>query len=229
MTNTENNMVNIVGTIDEEPRLCKEYGVEKFYSFPVAVKRLNGVADVLQVLASDLICSMDTLKKDSYVNVIGQLRSRSRRDKTGSKQKIYIFADSVLGCDSDRSDNNVVVLTGTLYGTVSFRKCASSRIISKFRILLKRKNNRTVDLIPVIAWGRLASYIKELPVGTQINICGRLQERKFDCNCGDKVEQRIVHELSVQTIKLLDNDIAKQTNECGSQKGINENDGNKTE
>lgn len=65
--------------------------------------------------------------------------------------------------------------------------------------------NRTYgksDYIPSIAWGRNASYISELNVGTKISITGRIQSRAYHKKVDEETTiDKIAYEVSISAFR----------------------------
>ena len=59
------------------------------------------------------------------------------------------------------------------------------------------------DYIPCIAWGRNARFAEGLPVGTCIELAGRVQSREYikRTECGD--ERRTAYEVSIASLRVI--------------------------
>lgn len=60
--------------------------------------------------------------------------------------------------------------------------------------------------IPCIFWGRDAKYVSELPVGTKIEISGRVQSREYKKITEEEYETRVAYEVSAKEIKVVPDD-----------------------
>ena len=59
------------------------------------------------------------------------------------------------------------------------------------------------DYIPCIFWGRNARYVSELPVGTSLELEGRVQSREYVKKLDDgTTETRIAYEVSVSKVEI---------------------------
>lgn len=56
--------------------------------------------------------------------------------------------------------------------------------------------------MPCIAWGRNAKYIKDVEVGKQVSIVGRIQSREYQKKVGEELVAKIAYEISVNKIQI---------------------------
>ena len=85
-----------------------------------------------------------------------------------------------------------------------FRTTPLGRDIVDMLLAVNRAYNKS-DYIPLIAWGRNANYCKDLIIGTNIKIVGRIQSRQYEKKYTDgTVEKRRAYEVSVDKLELID-------------------------
>ena len=85
------------------------------------------------------------------------------------------------------------------------RKAKSTdRILCEIQLRVQRSRNK-VSVIPIIAWGREATYISEFDVGTEISVKGRFQSRELLRHNGDDMESDVTYEVSASGIQVIDN------------------------
>ena len=69
-------------------------------------------------------------------------------------------------------------------------------------LAVNRAYNKS-DYLPCIAWGRNAKYIKDVDVGTQISIVGRIQSREYQKKLSEtEVVTKTAYEISVNKIQI---------------------------
>lgn len=102
--------------------------------------------------------------------------------------------------DADE-DENEIRLGGYVCKIPVYRKTPLGREIADMLIAVNRSYGKS-DYIPCIAWGRNARYVSGLPVGTRVELVGRIQSREYTKKYGDEtVETKIAYEVSVSRIE----------------------------
>ena len=193
MENTFNSII-LCGELMGIPTFSHENHSKNFYRFSLEVQRLSGTTDLLEILAPEnLIQNLDVFG-GGLLLVTGQIRSFNSNQEHGRKLIITVFADSVITCDHD--PKNEAVLTGCLCKQPVYRKTPLGREICDIMLAVNRPYRRT-DYIPCILWGRTAQIVADKPVGTKIQLWGRLQSRQYIKVVGDGSEQRTTYEVSV--------------------------------
>ena len=83
-----------------------------------------------------------------------------------------------------------------------YRTTPFDRKICDILLAVNRGYNKS-DYIPCIAWGRNALYVKNVEVGANLIVTGRIQSRKYMKNLENgQSEERVAYELSVNKIYL---------------------------
>ena len=60
------------------------------------------------------------------------------------------------------------------------------------------------DYIPCICWGRTARYVARLPLGSRLQIAGRIQSRTYRKKIAeDKVIERMTFEVSINELEYI--------------------------
>ncbi len=202
----ENNIVKLAGKIVGLPTITHEIEGEKFWEFPLEVKRLSGVSDTLPVTVPEKILELSklTLEKGKSVLVEGELRSYNKLIGERSKLIISTFAKDIKEIDlSSVNDENYIYLNGFICKPPIYRITPFNREICDAILAVNRKNFKS-DYLPLISWGRNAKYLENLPVGTNIDIEGRIQSRKYTKDINGVKEERTAYEVSVQKLVNLD-------------------------
>lgn len=188
------NQITLCGTPCAAPVLSHENHGKCFYRFPLAVPRLSGTTDTLQVLAPPQLLA--DVHPGCCIQVCGQIRSFNRRTEQGRKLLISVFAELITPCGAEAA--NDVHLLGVICKPPVFRRTPLGREICDIMLAVNRAYSRT-DYLPCIVWGRTAQEVARLPVGTPLSLSGRLQSRTYIKQLETGREERIAYEISALT------------------------------
>ena len=208
----ENNIVRLAGRITDKPTMTHEIEGEKFWEFPLEIKRLSGAIDTLPITVPEKVLELAgvSLEKGKTIGLIGELRSYNKQIDGKSKLIISTFAKAIGEMDlSNVNDENYISLNGFICKQPIYRVTPFNREICDAILAVNRKNFKS-DYLPLISWGRNAKYLENLPVGTKINIEGRIQSRKYTKTIDGVSEERTAYEVSVQKLVNLDKEEKKE-------------------
>ena len=195
----KNNRVFISGEIVTKAEFSHEVYGEGFYEMNVLVKRLSGQGDVLPVTVSERLITDKDLKVGVTINALGQFRSYNKLVDGKSKLMLTVFIRELVD-ETYVKNPNSIVLTGYICKPPVYRTTPFNREIADILIAVNRSYNKS-DYIPCIAWGRNARFVRNIEVGQNIVINGRIQSRKYNKRISDsEVEERTAYELSVNKI-----------------------------
>lgn len=194
---TENNVAVITGEICSEPVLSHSFREENFYSMTVKVKRLSDVYDNIIVTLQENMT--DGLYVGKYVTVNGQFRSYNNYSGVGNKLILTLFALSVE--EAEEAENpNTVYLNGFICKEPVYRTTPFGREITDIIVAVNRNFGKS-DYIPCIAWGRNAKFARDLQIGDNIEIWGRIQSRNYKKKISeDEAIEKTAYEVSVTRI-----------------------------
>lgn len=198
----ENNFISLQGTVDGDVSYSHNVLDEEFYKFILKVSRLSGVVDSLPVTVSKKLMESNGIKSGDLVSVTGQLRSYNKNYENRTRLILTAFAKSIDENGEAEENPNNVILNGYVCKEPTYRKTPFGREITDVIIAVNRAFNRS-DYIPTICWGKNALLCKELPVGTNVMIKGRLQSREYTKRNGDDFEIRTAYEVSVGEIEEI--------------------------
>ena len=192
------NRIQLHGCVEAAPVLShSNHGVE-FYRFPLAVARLSGAEDRINVVASGpLLERSGLLPPGQELTVRGEVRTFNNRTGVGSRLVISTFARELVR--EEGPDENRLELTGTLCKLPSLRATPLGRTICDMILAVNRRYGRA-DYLPCIAWGSLAHRCGELEVGDRLRLNGRLQSRVYTKTVEERVEERTAFEVSVMSM-----------------------------
>lgn len=195
-----NNRISLCGEILLPPEYSHSGRYDKFYSFPLAVKRLSGATDVLNVVIKSPVMAEELIRGDR-VAVQGEVHSYNNKSGIGNRLVITVFARSITDGEYE-PDANEVSLRGTLCKTPIYRTTPMGREICDMMLAVNRPYGRS-DYLPCIAWGRLAKAASNWDVGKEIAITGRLQSRRYIKAEGEESIMKTAYEISAVEIEEI--------------------------
>ncbi len=193
------NQVILRGTVAGEPVLSHQAHGITFYRFPLAVPRLSGREDLVNILLAPNGAPLPA--PGAYLQVVGQVRSFNNRTGVGSRLVITVLAQTIAPGHGDPC--NQVLLTGTLCKDPVLRRTPLGRDICDLLVAVNRRYRRA-DYLPCIAWGSLALGCARLRTGTALTLEGRLQSRTYVKTIGEQTQERTAFEISVSALELPD-------------------------
>lgn len=194
------NQATLCGWMAETPAFSHENHGRKFYRFLLEVPRLSGASDCLPVIVGEDILQQAEITEADRILVTGSIRTFNSRVGTGRKLIISVFAESLNL--TQQEEENTILLTGALCKPPILRRTPLGRDICDVMLAVSRKYHRT-DYIPCILWGRTAQETAVLPVGSRLELHGRLQSRGYLKVLEDRTEERTAYEVSVMEASLL--------------------------
>lgn len=200
-----NNKVKVSGELVSPFEFSHVAHGEKFYKGFLSVKRMSETVDVIPVMASERLLDMSTDHIGSYMDVVGNYRSRNMMGEDEKTHLVcYVFARSVKILDKEPSPyrSNLVEMNGYICKEPQFRVTPLGREIVDLLIAVNRPFG-TTDYVPCIAWGRNARWASEFPVGTHLHFKGRFQSRIYKKHITDHdYEEHTAYELSISQLEV---------------------------
>ncbi len=189
------NSITLRGELIEE--LTSKKVIEK--KFILAVSRNSGVID-------RILINM-TLSQAEFLDI--QVGNRVQVDGTvisyheDNHLQIAVRVDFIMKIDNDSSlkDMNEFKLSGNICRQPVHRFTKKDREITHFMIASK------AEYIPVVAFFQNAAYLKDCPIGHELEVAGRLQSRhyiKSDPDTGEVLENREYMELAIKEVLGVD-------------------------
>lgn len=208
MDNTaSNNQAIIIGTIEDEFQLNHEIYAEKFYTCTVKIPRLSGTYDDIRVMVSERLIMDADFKVGDKVEVTGQFRSYNSYENGDNRLLLTVFAKDITRFDGEENKNpNLLFINGFICKAPVYRTTPFGREITDLLVAVNRSYNKS-DYIPIIAWGRNARFAKNLQVGDNIKIWGRIQSRKYQKRISEEeVITKTAYEVSINRMELVSED-----------------------
>lgn len=202
MDNTAN-QIELCGTLGTLPEYSHENHGRVFYRFELEVERLSGTLDILPVLADEQTLNEIDLSGGQMLRVEGQVRSFNSRSLTGRRLMISVLAQSLVSCDDE--PENLVTLRGAICREPTYRRTPLGREICDVMLAVNRHYRRS-DYLPCILWGRTAQEICCKPVGTVLQLVGRLQSREYVKLLENGSETRVAYEISALSAQAVEDE-----------------------
>ncbi len=195
-----NHMI-LVGTVGGAAEFSHENHGTTYFRFPLRVRRLSGVEDVLNVVAARPLLEQTPVRPGETLAVEGEVRSYNNRSGMGSKLVITVFARA-MECSREPHKNDLT-LAGVLCKPPVLRRTPLGREICDMMLAVNRRYGRA-DYLPCIAWGGLAAWCSQLEVGDGLKLNGRLQSREYTKEIEGRRESRTAYEISVMSLEPVD-------------------------
>jgi len=200
-----NNRAEVTGNVLDEPVFSHEIYGEKFYLFTLSVPRLSGTSDDVKVMISERLMQEVTITEGVRVDVEGQFRSYNSYENGDNRLILTVFAKDIRYFEDNEGEKNPnsLYLNGFICKAPVYRTTPFGREITDLLLAVNRSYNKS-DYIPVIAWGRNARFCKNINVGDNIKIWGRIQSRIYQKHISeDEVLEKTAYEVSVSRMEVV--------------------------
>ena len=230
----ENNYLTLVGRVTSEKQFSHEIYGERFYLFDLSIPRLSGNADIIPVTVSERLINDEMMQIGTKLLIKGQFRSYNSYENEKNRLILTVFAKDIERIEENEQENveneegnettsnefakkdsitNEVVLVGYICKKPIYRQTPFGREIADILLAVNRAYNKS-DYIPSIAWGRNAKFCKNLEVGTEVKIVGRIQSRNYEKKYEDgTVVKKVAYEVSIGSLEVIKNDENVENNE----------------
>lgn len=199
----QNNEVELWGKIVTKPIYTHSVIDEKFFEFNLEVPRLSDSSDIIPITISEKLIINQNFEINSIVSLSGQFRSYNKLINGKSKLMLTVFVRELTQVDTNKNPN-IIKLKGFLCKQPIFRTTPFKREITDILIACNRAYNKS-DYIPAIAWGRNARFVKDLPVGTKLELEGRIQSRLYQKKLSEtESEERTAYEISISKLNIIE-------------------------
>lgn len=197
-TSWNENRVVLRGTAAGAPTLSHENHGVIYDTFPLAVARLSGAEDSINVVAPRPLLAEHPVEPGQWVEAAGEVRSFNNRAGPGSRLVITVYARALA--EASREPVNQLFLTGVLCKAPILRRTPLGRDICDLMLAVNRKYGRA-DYLPCITWGALAQRCGDLSVGDAVRLEGRLQSRGYQKLVDGVAQERTAFEISVMRLE----------------------------
>ena len=199
---SENNHLILRGEIVSQKNYSHEIYGEKFYTFTLEIPRLSGISDKVRVMISDRLMPDCPIVVGKMCEISGQFRSYNSYQGGDNRLILTVFAKDIKECDESEKNPNSLYLNGFICKEPVYRTTPFGREITDLLVAVNRSYNKS-DYIPVIAWGRNARFAKNIMIGDNVKIWGRIQSRVYQKHLSeDDVVERTAYEVSVSRMEF---------------------------
>ena len=203
--NTENNAVEILGTVESNLMFSHDVYGEEFYSFALNVKRLSDISDYILITVSGRLIGGINLEIGSAIFIKGQFRSYNNYMSADRKLVLTVFAKEIFAPNQEEieENRNYIYLNGYICKMPAYRTTPFGREISDILLAVNRHYNKS-DYIPCIAWGRNARFASELGIGDNVRVWGRVQSREYQKKISEnELINKTAYEVSISKLELV--------------------------
>ena len=200
-TGWNENRALLRGTAAAEPVFSHESHCVVYETFPLAVLRLSGSEDRINVLAPRPLLAEQPVTAGMALEVEGEVRSFNNKSGKGSRLVITLYAKALRPWEGE--DENQLLLAGVLCKPPVLRRTPLGRDICDLMLAVNRRYGRA-DYLPCIAWGGLARLCGGLEVGDGVRLEGRLQSRAYTKVDHGVSEVRTAYEVSVMKLEPVE-------------------------
>ncbi len=208
MENTyyENNQATIAGEVCSELTFSHMIYGERFFQFKLRIPRLSEHYDIISVTVSERFFTEIKPQYDDILLVEGQFRSYNNFTDVGNRLILTVFAKKITPLESLNQvpNSNQIYLSGYICKPPIYRTTPFQREIADILLAVNRFYSKS-DYIPCIAWGRNAKFAEDLPVGTHLNLWGRIQSRDYQKRVdNDNFIIKTAYEISISKMEIAE-------------------------
>ena len=195
---SETNLVRLCGRVAGRPLYSHTSRGRDFYTMPLAVQRLSGTEDRLNLILRREQLAQTALGEAEKLLVLGELRSYNNRRSEGPKLVLTVFVRELSFTDEEES--NLIRLRGALCREPRLRRTPLGREIADLMLAVNRPYGRS-DYLPCICWGALARRAGLWSCGQRLALEGRLQSREYLKMTESGPEKHTAFEVSAMEIE----------------------------
>jgi single-stranded DNA-binding protein len=198
-----NNKIYLEGKVMSGLEFSHEMYGEGFYTFNLEVQRLSDAKDVLLITVSERLIAGMEISVDAEIIVEGQLRSYNKFIEGANRLILTVFARDITPCVERSKNPNQIYLDGYICKQPIYRTTPFGREIADMLLAVNRSYNKS-DYIPTIAWGRNSRFCKQLEVGDNIRVWGRLQSREYQKRVSEsELIRKVAYEVSISKMERI--------------------------
>ena len=195
----ENNLALLIGDAAGRPVYSHRTREGEFWRFPLAVERLSGAVDTLNILARrELLAELEVT--EGRIGLAGRVRSYNNRSGRGAK--LVLTVEALETAFTSEDCRNSIFLSGALCKEPIYRKTPMGREIADLMLAVNRERGGS-DYLPVIVWGDTARRASGWHVGQHISLTGRMQSRLYTKYENGIASERTAFEISAASAELI--------------------------
>ena len=221
---SDNNWVEVAGSVDSIIEFSHETFGEGFYGFYLSVPRLSDYVDRLPIIVWERLITEIDLNLGAEVGITGQFRSYNKLVDGSNRLLLTVFVRDIAGLTDEIKNPNQIYLNGFVCKAPIYRTSPFKREIADLLIAVNRAYNKS-DYIPTIAWGRNARFCQTLEVGDNIKVWGRIQSREYQKRYSNgEVVDKVAYEVSVSKLEIAQENKDNDDNDDIDQDNLIEDD-----
>lgn len=193
------------GKIASGPEFSHCTGEKRLFKLMIRAERKSGIIDTVPVLVGEELLNGTDYYEGMAVRITGNFRSVNRTENGKRKLILYLFAASIRRSRGDNGDKNFVSMEGYICREPTYRTTPSGMEITDLLVAVNRPYQRA-DYIPCICWSDNAAKAGRLPVGTRVELKGRIQSREYVVHDNGEEITRTAYELSIYYIDEVRDD-----------------------
>lgn len=206
------NKVLLKGKIIDTLEIAYECFGENFLKTKLSCKRSSGTEDILPVIFPERIGNIENIQPGTCIEINGEIRTCNKHESDRNKLLINVYCNEFnIIQEEEFYPSDEIELNGYICKEPVYRKTPLGREIADLLLAVNRKFGKS-DYIPCITWSRNARFVNELPVGSNIQVSGRLQSRKYikRTEAGTEVT-KTAYEVSINRIRLIEKASPKES------------------
>ncbi len=193
------NKVYLYGMVVSNPTPCDDYYGSDYCNIQISVRRLSSIIDTIPVTLHRDLVEQYNVKLGDNLAILGEFRSYNKIENNRSRLMLSVFVHEITD-EIDTTNPNIIELSGYICKLPVYRTTPFNREIADLLIACNRNSNRS-DYLPAIAWGRNARFAKNIMVGEQVHILGRIQSREYQKRLDNgEMQTRTEYEISIKEI-----------------------------
>ena len=184
------NKVLLKGKIIDTLEIAYECFGENFLKTKLSCKRSSGTEDILPVIFPERIGNIESIQPGTCIEINGEIRTCNKHDSDKNKLLINVYCNEFnIIQEEEFYPSDDIELNGYICKEPVYRKTPLGREIADLLLAVNRK----------------ARFVNELPVGSNIQVSGRLQSRKYIKRTEDGTEvTKTAYEVSINRIRLIE-------------------------
>lgn len=193
------NVLEVIGTVNEELKFSHAVVGNVFYKTVVSCERDSNVPDLIPVVIPSYM--KEGIQSGDVVYVHGSFRSFN--DKQNSRVRLYIFADEIRHVVTGVKSINNIWLSGYVCKQPVFRLTPKGTKICDVMLAVPRSCGQS-DYVPLIMWNCNAEKARNLRVGEEIKLDGRIQSRNYQKKINGAEIRMTAYEVSVDRFESME-------------------------
>lgn len=198
-----NNYVSMIGRIATPFTYSHSIMGEVFYAADILSERLSGKEDRIPIMISKHLIDLSKDYEGMTVSITGQFRSHNRAEGEKKRLILYILVNELNVLEEGIKEKQVIELTGFFCGKIGHKNTPTGRRLADILVAVHR-NYKKSDYIPCVCWGRKATFVEELSIGTPISIIGRIESRNYKKRIGKENVVKTAYEVAVSKIEVIE-------------------------